>query len=81
MKAKPGSRVAIAALDKGVLLLRDAKQVTKEEVCGEILIISVHYIIEISGEEHDESLLSSINTCSICPSKFQAVESICVIFR
>ena len=47
MKAKPGSRVALAALDKSVLLMRDAKEVTKEEVCGEILIISVHFIIEI----------------------------------
>ncbi|CAB4029943.1 Hypothetical predicted protein [Paramuricea clavata] len=32
MKAKPGSRVAISALDKSVLLLRDSEDVTKEEV-------------------------------------------------
>ena len=76
MKAKPGSRVALAALDKSVLLLKDAKEVTKEKVCDEILIISVHFIIEITTGEHDESLLSSI-----CPSKFQPVGSICVIFR
>ena len=58
--------MALAALDKSVLLLRDAKEITKEEVCGEILIISVHFIIEIATEEHNESLLSSINTFSIC---------------
>ncbi|CAB4015848.1 Hypothetical predicted protein [Paramuricea clavata] len=34
MKAKPGSRVAISALDKSVLFLRDSEDVTKEEVCG-----------------------------------------------
>ncbi|CAB3996503.1 C3 and PZP-like alpha-2-macroglobulin domain-containing 8 isoform X1, partial [Paramuricea clavata] len=32
MKAKPGSRVAISALDKSVLFLRDSEEVKKEEV-------------------------------------------------
>ena len=34
LKAKPGSRVALAALDKSVLLLRDAQEVTKKRGNG-----------------------------------------------
>ena len=32
MKAKPGSRVAISALDKSVLLLRNANEIKKSKV-------------------------------------------------
>lgn len=32
MKAKPGSRVAISALDKGVLLLKNANEIKKSDV-------------------------------------------------
>ena len=33
LKAKPGSRIAIAALDKSVLLLRNSNELKKGQVC------------------------------------------------
>lgn len=37
MKAKPGSRVSISAVDKSVLLLRDTGEISNLEVSDEML--------------------------------------------
>jgi hypothetical protein len=37
MKAKPGSRVAISALDKSVLLLRNANEIKKSKVRNNLI--------------------------------------------